>query len=142
MKFKIFQDSKKRFNIDLSDGNENLKLFLEEEVQGIPYSCRDIINLIDSVISGMEEVGLWGGDSHCISIYPETTIIEVEFSSRKSENPKLQEISTEEFRQVIAECLEFGIQQGWDRTEEQIRADWDAYQLSLKSLKAQNDSNT
>jgi hypothetical protein len=141
MEIRIFRDPKKRFNIEIHDEHENLKLFLEEEVQGIPYSCRDILNLIDSVISGIEEVGLWGGDSHCVSIYPETTIIEVFFSSRKSANPKLEEISTHLFRKVIAECLEFGIQQGWDRTEEQIRADWDAYQLS-NSLRTQNDSST
>ncbi|MGF1575671.1 MAG: hypothetical protein ACFCU9_06970 [Cyanophyceae cyanobacterium] len=141
MEIRIFRDPKKRFNIELPDEHENLKLFLEEEVQGIPYSCRDILNLIDSVVSETEEVGVWGGDSHLVSIYPETTIIEVFFSSRNPENPILEEISTEEFRQVIAECLEFGIQQGWDRTEEQIRADWDAYQLS-KSLRTQNDSST
>jgi hypothetical protein len=142
MKFRIFRDTKKRFNIELPDEHEYLKWFLEDEVEGIPYSCRDILNIIDSVISGSEEEGDWGGDMHCVSIYPKTTIIEVDFSSRKSANPKLEEISTEEFRQVIAECLEFGIQQGWDRTEEQIRADWDAYQLSLKSLRTQKDSST
>lgn len=141
MKVRIFLNDKKRFNIQLPKEYENLKLFLEKEVQGVPYSCRVILDLIDSVISGTKKVEIWTGDDRSISIYPEKTIIEWELLSSSSENPSLEEISTKVFRQVIAECLEFGIQQGWDRTEEQIRADWDAYQLS-NSLRTQNDSST